>query len=456
MQSAPTPNAANSNPRTERERGGAAAASAEAAGAGRGRPVLQPGASELRRLLWPAVAVGAGGGLAGLAYLAALRGLQSLLWPQGEFGWFGLAVLLSAGALAGLLPLLLGDPGGVDLMVDNIHVLGGPRDIRELKSLLPISLVCIAAGGAAGPEAPLVQSTGSLGAWLADRFRLSVADRRILTITGMAAGFTVLFGVPLGAAVFALEILHRDGLEYHEALLPSVIGALCGYAIFSLASGTVLLPVWSFPPLAALRAPDLGWAVVAGGIGAVVSIGFIQGQKTMSRLLRRLPRPLRPVAGALGLAALATASPYALTYGEGQIGELIAAHPAATLFALAAAVKLLATLTTISSEWRGGFIIPLFFIGAALGRLLHIGFPGANEIVLMTALMAAINTGVTKTPIGSMLVVTGMAGLRLAPTTLIAALICLLITGKTGLIEHQRSRKRAQAEPEHALAAGAG
>ena len=44
---------------------------------------------------------------------------------------------------------------------------------------------------------------------------------RILTITGMAAGFTVLFGAPLGSAVFALEILHRRGLEYYEALMPA-------------------------------------------------------------------------------------------------------------------------------------------------------------------------------------------------------------------------------------------
>ena len=75
----------------------------------------------------------------------------------------------------------------------------------------------------------MVQTTGSLGAWLAGRWRLSVAETRILTITGMAAGFTVLFGAPLGSAIFALEILHRRGLEYYEALLPAVLGSLSGY-----------------------------------------------------------------------------------------------------------------------------------------------------------------------------------------------------------------------------------
>ena len=55
---------------------------------------------------------------------------------------------------------------------------------------------------------------------------------RVLTITGMAGGLTVLFGAPLGAALFALEILHRRGLQYYEALLPALIGSLFGYGVY--------------------------------------------------------------------------------------------------------------------------------------------------------------------------------------------------------------------------------
>ena len=86
--------------------------------------------------------------------------------------------------------------------------------------------------------------------------------------------------------------------------------------------------------------------------------------------------------------------------------------------------------------WRGGFIIPLFFIGVAAGRLTHLAFPGTNEVVLMAAFMAATNTGVTKTPLGSTLVVTQMAGLQLLPTTLIAAVVALLLTSEVGPHPH--------------------
>src|SRR5690606_3642541 len=111
----------------------------------------------------------------------------------------------------------------------------------------PISLLCVAAGGTLGPESPLVTTTGTLGSVLGRRARLRTSDVRILSITGMAAGFTVLFGAPLGSAVFALEILHRKGMEYYEALMPAVVGSLCGY-IIAIATGALgLEPMWTFP-----------------------------------------------------------------------------------------------------------------------------------------------------------------------------------------------------------------
>ena len=95
---------------------------------------------------------------------------------------------------------------------------------------------------------------------------------------------------------------------------------------------------------------------------------------------------------------------------------------------------------TLSSEWRGGFIIPLFFMGACLARALHGIVPDVNEAVMIAAFMAAANTGVTKTPMGSTLVVTEMAGFQLLPTTLIAVVVAFVLTGEVGLIHSQRER----------------
>ena len=105
--------------------------------------------------------------------------------------------------------------------------------------------------------------------------KVEVRDSRVLTIAGMAAGFTVLFGAPLGAAVFALELLHRRGLQYYEALLPAVLGSLAGYGGLR-GRDRRRARTGVAPPVAhvSLHVGDLGWAVVAGVGGALVAIAF--------------------------------------------------------------------------------------------------------------------------------------------------------------------------------------
>jgi H+/Cl- antiporter ClcA len=312
--------------------------------------------------------------------------------------------------------------------------------VRRTVPLIPASLLCISSGGAVGPEAPLVQTTGTIGTWTAERGNRSRADVRVLTITGMAAGLTVLFGAPLGAALFALEILHRRGLQYYEALVPALIGSLFGYGVYVAITGSGLEPVWRFPPVAPLHGIDL---VAALGVGLVGGLGALVFG-TLSHLFRRLtgpiPKAVRPGLGGLALGLLALWSPYALTFGEAQLNGLLTAKLAVGALIVAVVAKLIATNLTLASGWKGGFIIPLFFMGAALGQLAHAAFPSLNESMLMAAMMVALCTGVTKTPLGSTLVVTEMVGIALLPVTLIAALVALFLTRPVAVIESQRPR----------------
>jgi H+/Cl- antiporter ClcA len=234
-----------------------------------------------RRLLAYVVVAGLVGGLVGAAYIALLHLFQEVLWPTHWDTLPHLFVLVGVGLAVGVLTRILGNPGDVELLVNNIHVSGGPQDIRDLRSLIPVSLLCISAGGAMGPEAPLVQTTGSLGAWLANRSNLQRDEIRVLTITGMAAGFTVLFGAPLGSAVFALEILHRRGMEYYEALMPAVLGSLVGYALYVVLTGVGVEPVWRFPSLGRLEPVDIAWGSVADS-PRIMSVKKIPIESTMA------------------------------------------------------------------------------------------------------------------------------------------------------------------------------
>jgi H+/Cl- antiporter ClcA len=254
--------------------------------------------------------------------------------------------------------------------------------------------------------------------------------------------------------VFALEILHRRGLEYYEALLPAVIGSLSGYAVYVVTTGLGLDAVWHFPDAGAIHAVDLAWAVGCGVVGAIVAAVFTGGSVVLRKGFRKLPVGLRPVLGGVALAALAFLTPYALTFGEAQISDLSTTTKLLTGGLLLAFVgKLAGTSVTLSSGWRGGFIIPLFFMGLCLGQAAFHLLPGTNEWVLVTCLMAACNVGVTKTPIGTTLVVTEMANQRLLPTILIAAVVSLVLTSGVGLIDSQRRRDGAFGESQPHTAA---
>ena len=388
----------------------------------------------------PVVVVGVGGGLIGAAYLTALRLLTDWIGP----GTHGVAVqatiLVGVGATITVLGRLLGDSGSVELLVDNIHVLGGAADVAQTRSLLPTSLLCVAAGGTMGPEAPLVQTSGSFGTWIAQRFDLDLDAMRVLTITGMAAGFSVLFGAPLGAALFALEILHRRGLQYYEAIVPAAVGALIGFGLNVALTGVGLDPVWQLPEVGTTTAGDLLWGVGCGVLGAVGALAFTAAVALGRRVTARVPPVALPtVAGAL-LALLAWWSPFALTNGEAQVGAILGGGLTAGALGVAIAAKATGVLVTLTGRWKGGFIIPLFFIGFAGGQALHLLVPSTNATVLMVSLAVALCVGVTKTPLGSTLVVTAMAGLALLPMALAAAVVALVLTSQTAVIESQRAR----------------
>ncbi|MEO5899834.1 MAG: chloride channel protein, partial [Ilumatobacteraceae bacterium] len=314
--------------------------------------LLQIAALARRRIVLAVIASGVIGGLTGAAYLWTLRGATRLIGPDHFATWTHLLLLVGVGVAVGILVHVLGAPDDVELLVGNIHVLGGPREIRGLRSLIPASLLCIAVGGPLGPEAPLVTATGTAGSLLARRQGLTVTEVRMVAITGMAAGFTVLFGAPLGSAVFALEILHRRGMEYYEALMPAIVGSLCGYGVAAAARVVGLGPLWQVPSVVELHPADFAWAIAAGVVGAIVAIAFTYMTIGLRRAVAGVPTGLRPALGGLliGLGALVT--PYVLTNGEGQINDLLRHPVVVATLGVAAVAKLCSAAVAVVTGFR--------------------------------------------------------------------------------------------------------
>ena len=411
-----------------------------------------------RTLILLSALIGAGGGALAAAYYYLLQGALFVVWDVIAGVGPVLVVTALGGLLVGLSLRYLGVPGEIAAVVDNIHMRRGRIDIRQTPSMVVTSLLSISFGGSAGPEAPLVQIIGSLGSWLGDRLRLLGHLVRTLTFCGMAAALGAFFGAPLGGALFALEIPHRRGMEYYEALIPSLLSAFLSFEVFrALVPGhTVLYP---FREVQEATLLTVGLGIALGVVGAGMGFAFIALFRAVGGALHRFEghRVLLATAGGLSLGVLASLVPDSLPtgllfWGEYQTRDLLLAAdamaesligPAAiTLLLLLALGKALAIALTLHTGFRGGFIFPLFFIGAAAGMALWIASGGRVPLSIATlCLMAALNVAVTRTPISTTVILTTLSGTSMVPVIGAASLTSFLLTTPVPLIRTQRPRR---------------
>ncbi|MDB5327314.1 MAG: Cl-channel, voltage gated [Phycisphaerales bacterium] len=415
------------------------------------------------KLLLGAAMIGAVGGLLATVYYFLLEGAMSGVWHRlanveplslpVEPHWHPIILLITTlgGLAVGLLTRWLGSPGEIAAVIDNIHLHHGRLDIRQTPSMTAISLASISAGGSAGPEAPLVQIIGSFASRLGDRLRLEGVHVRTFTFCGMGAALGAFFGAPLGGALFAMELPHRRGIEYYEALLPAVVSALAAFLVFRSIVGYdhILFHLGSQD---VVTLGGVGWGVAFGALGAAAAAVFSLCFAGIGRIAHRWTnRPvLLATLGGLTLGLLAQASPKSLFWGEYQIDAVIAApadllrhHTLGMAVALLlglAAVKMIAVSVTLHSGFRGGFIFPLLFVGAAIGTAASLLLPAAPAAIAIVATMAAVNVAITKTPISTSVVLVTLSGTSMMPIVIAASVTALLLSGRLNLIRTQRGR----------------
>ncbi|WP_208821759.1 chloride channel protein [Tolypothrix sp. PCC 7910] len=355
----------------------------------------------------------------------------------------GLSLLLVmplCGLLVGLVIHFLGNPGEIAVIVDNIHFRGGRLDSRKNPSMILASLVSISAGGSAGPEAPLVQVTGSFGTWVADRLKLQGEDLRSMSLAAMAAGFTALFGSPLGGAMFALEILHHQHIvEYYEALMPAIVASCASYLVFAAITHLGIAPTWNFPQYNLANIDDFALAIAFGILGAVAGWIFMAIFRVCDRAFSRIPGPIyfRTTLAGLGLGALAVVLPLTRYFGHEELESVVNTNLPAMFLLILALGKMAAISMTVTGGWRGGFIIPLFFTGACIGKAVALLIPGVHPALAMICTMAAINAAVTRTPISTTLLLSKLTNFSPFTPILFASLMGFFLAPKVPLIASQ-------------------
>ncbi len=395
-------------------------------------------------LLW--AVLGLFGGLISGIYWVVLMFLTDFL--GGYQGWLVIPIMAICGLLAGLIIHFIGDPGEMQLIVNNIRFNKGKLDPKNNPSMILSSLLCVASGGSLGPEAPLVQVTGSTGSWLGKIFRLKGEELRSLSIAGMASGFTALFGAPLGGSLFALEILHhKHAVEYYQAIIPALVASGFSYIVFALIVHLGLGPTWHLPAYEMATVFDFAWAIFFAVIATFVGWGFIFCTKFFKNLFGKLKPPIyvKTLIGGLLLGTIAFYLPITRYFSHFEIETLLVGDFTIKFLVAVLIFKIIAIAITVTSGWRGGFIIPLFFCGTALGLLIHTIFPSINLSLTIVSCMAAINACVTRTPMSTTILLATLTGFTYFIPILFASLTGYFLAPRIPFIGAQMEEKEKKA-----------
>jgi CIC family chloride channel protein len=380
-----------------------------------------------------------------------LREVLFLGFPLSR--WMMLWVPALGGLISGLIVFRFAPEAeghGTDAMIDSFHRKKGMirKRVPFIKTIA--SAITIGSGGSAGKEGPIAQIGAGFASYVSSLLKMEDRDRRIMVLAGAAGGIGAIFKAPLGAALFASEVLYRKPDFEFEAIIPSIFSSIVGYTVFTLFHGWGT--IFTIPVLSPILAPsELVIYAVFGAFCSVIGILYIYFFYGLrDRFFKRLslPKPLKPALGGLMLGGLAMFLPQVLGGGYEWIQSAIDGNLTMGIMLLLALAKILATSLTISSGGSGGVFAPSLYIGAMLGGCygtfcsslfpdLLIN-PGAFVLVGMGGFFA----GVAKVPVASLIMVTEMTGgYSLIVPLLIVSTISYLLLGEFSLYEKQVSTR---------------
>jgi len=368
--------------------------------------LTQPGAARF----WLALLLTAiGTGISAAALTRLLEWVQRLAWggsgtdllnaAERADAWRHIVVLLGAGIVTGLGQLVLrrlSSGNGIDTTAAIWFHAGRLPALRTLGSAV-LSIFIVGMGTSLGREGAPKQAGAVLANLFADRGRLSDEQRRLMVACAAGAGMSAAYGVPVGGALFALEVMR--GMLALRYVLPALFASAIAAGVSWIALPDA--PTYAIPAFAN-SAPAVAWALVAGPIAGLVSVGFVRlimwAERSKPTGWQRLVAPVVGL-GLLGLVSIRF--PQLLGNGK-DVSELAFAGQVAPALLLALFVlKPAATALCIRVGAPGGLFTPTLTVGAMLGGVLGTVWswfwpglpPGLFALLGAGAMLAATTQG---------------------------------------------------------------
>ena len=287
-------------------------------------------------------------------------------------------------------------------------LIGGSKVEPRLTVLKPISsAVSIGSGGPFGAEGPIILTGGAVGSVFAQFLHLTAIERRTLLVAGACGGMAAVFGTPVAAVLFGIELLV---FEWRPRSMVPIAAAVAVAATLrdvfvhhGLVRAAPLFPLPVHVSLSALGIVESAAIGLAGGVLAWILTAAVYGAEDA---FKHLPVHWAwwPALGGLVVGVGGLIDPRALGVGYATIGDELAGKLALGALLVLLVVKLVIWSTALGSGTSGGILAPLLIMGAAGGGLIGHAF-GGSAAVWAALGMGATLAGVTRSPFTSIVFV---------------------------------------------------
>ena len=381
---------------------------------------------EARRFWLLVMITGVSAGFAAAGFLYLLRFVQGLSWPPAESY---LAAIEAAGpmrrvvvpALGGLLISAIwlltkqklsghGTPGVIEAIWRKEGRLSLPRALlRDATSIVAVSM-----GASLGREGALIQTGAATGSWIAGRLGLGSAQVRLLCACGAAAGISAAYNVPIGGAVFGLEVLL--GSFALELFGPIVIACVLATLVARLLIENH--PTYMIPHYTLMTLRDLALMPLLGPALGIASALYVRGLDAIAVLFSRLPRRIAYAMPPLVMALLGVTAiefPQVLGNGYDTVDLALLGRLPLGLLLVLPLLKFFWTAACSSAGIPGGLFTPSLYVGALLGGALGFAvehaWPGSTPGGAYALVgMGCILAGTTHAAVSSVLIIFELTG----------------------------------------------
>ena len=382
-------------------------------------------------LKWMAVGalVGGVGGFVGAAFHL---GVSYATAVRQAHPWILYLLPVGGVVIAGLYKLCRLEGKGTNAVIESVHF-GKSVPTLLVPLIFVATVITHLLGGSAGREGAALQIGGGIGYRTGTLLRLGEKDLPLATLCGMSGVFAALFGTPLTATVFALEVI-SVGVLYYAGLLPCITASLTGYYIATVMGVeptrfTVAMPALSWPTLGLVTALAVGCALV--------SILFCRGLHITERLAEQWLKNsfLRAAVGGL-IIVLATLALSTTDYNGAGMDVIQRAVEQGQADGWAWFLKLAFTAVTIGCGFKGGEVVPSFFVGATFGCAAG-GLLGLPPSFAAAVGLVAVFCGAVNCPIASVILSVELFGAGGMAYFAAACAVSYLLSGYCGLYSSQ-------------------